>query len=94
MSDQQPAPQPPVLMQGVEEHHSGPAARLRNYFLTGLILVGPLYITINLTWWLINWADDVMRPFIPVWLRTETYLTYRIPGVGLVAAFFALTLLG
>ena len=35
-----------------------------------------------------------MRPFIPVWLRTETYLTYRIPGVGLVAAFFALTLLG
>ena len=35
-----------------------------------------------------------MRPFIPVWLRTETYLTYRIPGIGLVVAFFALTLLG
>jgi uncharacterized membrane protein len=94
MSDQQSDPQPPVILQEVEEHHSGPAARLRNYFLTGLILVGPLYITINLTWWLINWADDVMRPFIPVWLRTETYLTYRIPGIGLVAAFFALTLLG
>jgi uncharacterized membrane protein len=94
MSDQQPAPPPPVMLQDIEEHHSGPAARLRNYFLTGLILVGPLYITINLTWWLINWADDVMRPFIPVWLRTETYLSYRIPGIGLIAAFFALTMLG
>ena len=95
MTDTNPAtPPPPLLLHEVEPQHSGAAARLRNYFLTGLVLVGPLYITINLTWWLINWADDVMRPFIPVWLRTETYLTYRIPGVGLVVAFFALTLLG
>ncbi len=95
MTDTNPAKPPePLLLQEVEPPHGGAAARLRNYFLTGLVLVGPLYITINLTWWLINWADDVMRPFIPVWLRTETYLTYRIPGVGLVVAFFALTLLG
>ena len=33
-------------------------SRLRNYFLTGLILVGPVYITINLTWWFVNWVDD------------------------------------
>ena len=31
-------------------HHGGPISRLRNYFLTGLVLVGPLYITISLTW--------------------------------------------
>jgi uncharacterized membrane protein len=94
MTDDRSPPQTPVLLQDIGQHHAGPAARLRNYFLTGLILVGPLYITINLTWWLINWADEVMRPFIPVWLRTETYLTYRIPGIGLIVAFFALTLLG
>jgi uncharacterized membrane protein len=80
-----PAPEPP---------HSGVIARLRNYFLTGLILVGPLYITISLTWWFINWVDDAMRPFIPVGLRTETYLPFRVPGYGLVIALFALTLLG
>ena len=74
--------------------HHGVASRLRNYFLTGLILVGPLYITINLTWWLINWVDDLMRPFIPVGLRPETYLPFRVPGVGLIVAFIALTLLG
>jgi uncharacterized membrane protein len=72
----------------------GLAGRVRNYFLTGLILVGPLYITINLTWWLINWVDDLMRPFIPVALRTETYLPFRVPGIGLIIAFVSLTLLG
>ena len=44
-------------------------SRIRNYFLTGLILVGPLYITLSLTWWFINWVDDLVRPFIPVGLR-------------------------
>ena len=72
----------------------GPLGRLRNYFLTGLILVGPIYITINLTWWLVNWVDDAMRPFIPVSLRAETYLPFKIPGYGVIIALFALTLLG
>jgi uncharacterized membrane protein len=78
---------------GAPRHHSA-AARLRTYFLTGLILVGPLYITISLTWWFINWVDDAMRPFIPVGLRTETYLPFRVPGYGLIIALAALTLLG
>src|SRR6478609_10545849 len=78
---------------GAPRHHSA-AARLRTYFLTGLILVGPLYITINLTWWFINWVDDAMRPFIPISLRTETYLPFRVPGYGLIIALVALTLLG
>src|SRR5437667_9984441 len=90
-----PAASPPevILPTAAPVHHSV-ASRLRNYFLTGLILVGPLYITINLTWWLINWVDDVMRPFIPVGLRTETYLPFHLPGLGLIIAFTALTLLG
>src|SRR5829696_6919427 len=74
--------------------HHGLASRLRNYFLTGLILVGPIYITINLTWWFVNWVDDQMRPFIPVGLRAETYLPFKVPGYGVIIALFALTLLG
>src|SRR2546427_2425512 len=72
----------------------GLVSRLRNYFLTGLILVGPLYITISLTWWFINWVDDLVRPFIPAAYRPETYLPVKIPGTGLILAFAALTLLG
>ncbi|MBN8935746.1 MAG: DUF502 domain-containing protein [Rhizobiales bacterium] len=74
--------------------HHGVLSRLRNYFLTGLILVGPIYITISLTWWFINWVDDAMRPFIPMALRTEAYLPFRVPGYGLVIALAGLTLLG
>jgi uncharacterized membrane protein len=72
----------------------GMVSRLRNYFLTGLVLVGPLYITVGLTWWFINWVDDLVRPFIPVAYRPETYLPLKIPGTGLVVALVALTLLG
>src|SRR3981189_3830412 len=73
--------------------HSGLVGRLRNYFLTGLILVGPAYITISLTWWFINWVDDLVRPFIPVAYRPETYLPVKIPGTGLIIALTALMLL-
>ena len=74
--------------------HHGLVGRLRNYFLTGLILVGPLYITVSLTWWFINWVDDLVRPFIPVAYRPETYLPVKVPGTGLIAALVTLTLLG
>jgi len=72
----------------------GPWARIRNYFLTGLVVTGPLAITAYLTWSFITWVDDLVRPFIPVVYRPETYLPWRVPGSGLIVAFCALTLLG
>ena len=72
----------------------GLMSRIRNYFLTGLVLVGPVYITLNLTWWFINWVDDLVRPFIPVAYRPETYLPIKVPGTGLIVAFVAITALG
>src|SRR5882762_5300329 len=74
--------------------HHGLVTRLRNYFLTGLVLVGPLYITVGLTWWFINWVDDLVRPFIPITYRPETYLPVKVPGTGLIIALMALTMLG
>jgi uncharacterized membrane protein len=70
------------------------AGRLRNYFLTGLIVVGPLLITLYLTWSFVTWVDDLVRPLVPVAYRPETYLPFKIPGSGLIVAVFALTLLG
>jgi uncharacterized membrane protein len=70
------------------------AGRIRNYFLTGLVVAGPLLVTAWLTWSFINWVDNLVRPFIPPTYRPETYLPWPIPGTGLVIAFIALTLLG
>jgi len=68
--------------------------RLRNYFLTGLVVAGPLFITVYLTWSFITWVDAWVQPFIPPTYRPETYLPWPIPGTGLVIAIVALTLLG
>ena len=59
-----------------------------------MILVAPAYITISLTWWFINWVDDLVRPFIPIAYQPETYLPVKIPGTGLIIAFVTLTLFG
>jgi uncharacterized membrane protein len=72
----------------------GIMARIRNYFLTGLVVAGPVAITFYLTWWFVNWVDGFVRPFVPVDYRPETYLPFGVPGSGLVVAFVALTLLG
>src|SRR4051795_12731328 len=69
-------------------------ARFRNYFLTGLIVAGPVAITFYLTWWFVTWVDGLVRPFVPVAYRPETYLPFGLPGAGLIIAVFALTMLG
>ncbi|HEY0330974.1 MAG TPA: DUF502 domain-containing protein [Rhodopseudomonas sp.] len=73
-------------------------ARIRNYFLTGLIVAGPIAITFYLTWSFVTWVDAFVRPFVPADYRPETYiqhyLPFGVPGSGLIVAFVALTLLG
>ncbi len=74
--------------------HHGFASRVRNYFLTGLIVAGPVAITLWLIWSFVTWVDDLVRPFIPMAYRPETYLPVKVPGFGLIIAFLALTVLG
>jgi uncharacterized membrane protein len=69
-------------------------SRIRTYFLTGLVVAGPIAITLWLVWWFVTWVDGLVRPIIPVTYRPETYLPVQIPGSGLIIAFVALTLLG
>src|SRR6187431_678654 len=76
------------------EHPRGLMGRFRNYFLTGLIVAGPVAITLYLTWWFVNWVDSIVRPFVPTAYRPETYLPFGLPGSGLIVAVVALTLLG
>jgi uncharacterized membrane protein len=77
-----------------EPVHHGVASRIRTYFLTGLIVAGPVAITIWLVWSFVTWVDDLVRPFIPFAYRPETYLPVKVPGFGLIIAFLALTMLG
>ena len=73
---------------------SGAVSRIRFYFLTGLVVAGPVAVTLWLIWWFVTWVDNLVRPVIPVAYRPETYIPVNIPGLGLIIAFVALTLLG
>jgi len=73
---------------------TGVAGRLRNYFLTGLVVAGPVAITAWLIWWFVTWVDNLVRPIIPQSYRPETYLPINVPGFGLIIVFVVLTLLG
>lgn len=69
-------------------------ARLRNYFLTGVVVIAPLAITAYLTWYFIHLIDSWVKPAIPYRYNPESYLPFAIPGFGLVVALIFITLVG
>jgi len=83
-------------------HHIG--TRLRNYFLTGLIIVGPVSITIYIVWWFVGLIDAWVKPLLPGLAEIERNLPFDlpfplsalpdIPGVGLIVAIIGLMLIG
>ena len=70
------------------------AARLRNYFLTGLVVAGPIAITVYVVRWVVTSVDDWVKPFVPSLYNPDTYLPFHIPGMGLIFSIVALTMFG
>ena len=67
---------------------------LRTYFLTGLVVTAPLFITFYLISWFVEALDAWFRPWIPAAFHPTTYLPFNVPGVGVVLALVLLTLIG
>lgn len=70
------------------------ATRLRNNFLTGLIICAPIAITTWLTWSFVQWADSWVNPYIPWQYNPERFLPFAIPGFGLLVAVIFITMVG
>ena len=69
-------------------------AGIRTWFLTGVVVAGPLAVTVWLVIWFTDTVDAWVRPLVPPTLWPDTYLPVRVPGTGVVLAFVGLTLLG
>lgn len=75
-------------------HRVGLGTRLRNYFLTGLVVVGPVTITLYITWYVISAFDNWVKPYIPRIYNPDSYLPFAVPGAGLLIAIAMLTMIG
>lgn len=60
----------------------GTFSSLRSSFLTGLVVVAPISLTLYLIWTVAGWVDSWVLPFVPVWLRPDQYVGLNIRGVG------------
>jgi len=69
-------------------------SRFRNAFLTGLVIVGPVTITLWIMWGVIHWIDAWIKPLLPTRFNPDTYLPFPVPGIGLIAAIVGLTVIG
>jgi len=68
-------------------------SRLRNYFLTGVIVTAPFAITIFLVWQFITFLDSYVGRIVPPSI-IEHYLPFGLPGIGLIVMLAILTLIG
>ncbi len=83
------------LVAGAEPPHPiRIGARLRNYFLTGLVVVGPVTITLYIAWYVIHAFDSWVKPYIPNIYNPDYYLPFAVPGAGLLVAIIGLTMIG
>lgn len=79
-----------------------PFAGLRSSFLTGLVVIAPIGLTVWLIWTVIGWIDGFVLPFVPMAYQPEELLkrwfgedtTINIRGVGVVFFFFFTLLVG
>lgn len=62
--------------------------RLRRYFLTGLVVVVPVGITVVILWWLFQTLDAILGGAL------ERLLGRQIPGLGLVLLLLAIVTIG
>jgi uncharacterized membrane protein len=69
-------------------------ARLRAYFLAGILITAPVFVTLYIAWAFITFIDDKIVALIPHRYNPEQYLPFSVPGLGLVALVVGLTLVG
>jgi uncharacterized membrane protein len=65
-------------------------AQVRNYLITGLLVLAPTAITLWVFFRLLNWVDLLLGRYF----RFAALDYHRIPGIGLVATLLLLVLVG
>ena len=74
----------------IKEKKRSILARLRNYFITGVVVLIPIGITVYLTIFIIS----ILSKILPKEINPNHYLPYDIPGLEIIISMFLITLIG
>lgn len=72
-----------------DDHHAHSPKRslfsgLRSSFLTGIVVIAPVAMTIWLIWTMMGWVDGVVLPLVPDTIQPEKYIGINLRGVGVI----------
>lgn len=67
-----------------ETRRPGMFARLRSSFLTGIVVIAPVGLTVWLLWTLMGWVDGFVLPLVPYTFQPEKYIGINLRGVGVI----------
>ena len=65
-------------------------ARLRNYFITGIVVLIPIGLTLYLTKFIIEFSSNLL----PKELNPNYYLPFKIPGLEIIVTVIFITIIG
>ncbi len=68
--------------------------KLKYYFLTGLLVVVPVAMTLLVVRWLVRFMDGLLFTVLPEALRPEELYGIPVPGIGLIATLLLILLIG
>ena len=68
--------------------------RLNKYFLTGLVVLGPLGLTVLVVQWIVGMMDRAILGLLPNALHPTALTGWHIPGLGVLATIVLVFLVG
>ena len=69
-------------------------AKIKNYFLTGVLVSAPVFITFWIVFSLVELFDRIITPLIPYYINPNHYLPRDVPGLGLITLILLLVFIG
>ncbi|PKQ11831.1 MAG: hypothetical protein CVT70_12085 [Alphaproteobacteria bacterium HGW-Alphaproteobacteria-1] len=67
---------------------------LRASFLTGIVVIAPVGLTLWLIWTVAGWVDGMVLPLIPAGYQPEQYIGVNLRGVGVIIFLIFTVLVG
>ena len=68
--------------------------KLKTYFIAGLLVVGPIGLTVIVVQKGVGWLDGLLYSALPPALHPDNLIGQTIPGLGFVAGLLLILLVG